>query len=250
MRTTAFPAGAQTAGSTVSTEGRASPASLSSHQARILKALALRQLPNHELRAAAGFLWNDESLEGKLSDLRDRGLIVRWQTKKGAPRCSSYGPGWELTHEGRKWIAAYVLAAAPAVPFGGQKPDSHQPVKEAESAKSRAENSAPQGETSAETVALQVLKALAAHPDGMTDRDLRQATWASVNEREKAYAPLRVRGFIRPRPDSVMVRMFEITPAGRAHLVALEPPPCRALIVRPCLALMIVPSSAVSLIVL
>ena len=39
MRTTAFPAGAQTAGSTVSTEGRASPASLSSHQARILKAL-------------------------------------------------------------------------------------------------------------------------------------------------------------------------------------------------------------------
>ena len=35
----AFPAGAQTAGSTVSTEGRASPAPLSVHQARILKAL-------------------------------------------------------------------------------------------------------------------------------------------------------------------------------------------------------------------
>ena len=86
--------------------------------------------------------------------------------------------------------------------------------------------------------ALAVLKAIAARPNGALDRDVARTVY-SPNNREAAYAALRVRGLIRKLPVPLLPITYQVTEAGRAHLVAVEPQPCRALMVRPCMALIV-----------
>ena len=81
-------------------------------------------------------------------------------------------------------------------------------------------------------------KAIAARPNGALDRDVARTVY-SPNNREAAYAALRVRGLIRKLPVPLLPITYQVTEAGRAHLVAVEPQPCRALMVRPCMALIV-----------
>jgi DNA-binding PadR family transcriptional regulator len=194
---------------------------------RILKALATRQqLPSDELRRASGFEGN-LAFGGCMIDLRNKGLVDRWQTREGAPRSAWYGPGFQMTAEGRKYLAAHLMAAADVTPAPEVKPAP--PVVICEPAP-------------AADPALAVLKAIAARPNGALDRDVARSVY-SPNNREAAYAQLRARGLIRTLPVPLLPITYQITDAGRAHLVALEPQPCRALVVRGCVALMVLPSS-------
>lgn len=195
---------------------------------RILKALAARQLPSDELRRNAGFE-GDLGFSGRMVDLRNRGLVERWQTRQGAPRSTWYGPGWQITQDGRKWLAAHLLAAAPAaeIPHLREEPPAR-----------------PVAVCDPEPVvdpAIKVLKAIAACERGALDQDVARVVY-STNEREAAYAQLRVRGLIRLLPLPISPRVWAITDAGRAKLGALEP--CRALMIRPPMTLMVLPSSA------
>ncbi len=203
----------------------------------ILKALATRQqLASDELWRAADMAGN-LGFGGRMVDLSNRGLVERWTTRKGERRSMYYGPGWQITQDGRKWLAARILAAADVTP-GGEKADSHQVVKEADRAPSPAQI-AHLSERGWSNIT-KTLRAIAAQPRGAQDWDVAQSVH-SPNDREAAYAQLRARGLIRLLPVPLVPRMFQITPAGRAHLAALEP--CRALMIRPPMALMIVPSS-------
>ncbi len=204
----------------------------------ILKALATRQqLASDELRRAAGMA-GDLGFGGRMVDLSNRGLVERWTTKKGERRSMYYGPGWQITQDGRKWLAGKLLAAADVTP-SGQKPDSHHAAKEVPPEPQPAQI-AHLSEKPAADPALAVLKAIAAQPHGALDADVAQRVH-SPNDRERAYAELRVKGLIRYLPMPLVPRMFAVTAAGRAHLAALES--CRALMIRPPMALMIVPSS-------
>jgi hypothetical protein len=197
----------------------------------ILRALATRQqLASDELRRLSGFA-GDLGFSARMLDLRNKGLVDRWQTREGAPRSTWYGPGWQLRPEGRSWLAQRLLAAAPAaaeIPHLREKPPAPPVVKcEPEPAPDPA---------------LAVLKAVAARADGALDRDVAR-TVHSPKDRERAYAQLRARGLIRKLPVPLLPITYQVTEAGRAKLAALEPQPCRALIVRPCVALIVLPSS-------
>jgi hypothetical protein len=164
-----------------------------------------------------------------LLDLTNRGLVQRWQTREGAPRSSWYGPGWQLTAEGRRWLAQHLVADSAPASVPEVKPVPAPTLVKCEPAP-------------APDPALAVLKAIAAQHQGALDVDV-AGTVHSPNERELAYAQLRVRGYIRVAPLPLVPRVFKMTPAGWEHLGKADRtpiPPVRALVVRPCVAVMVI----------